>query len=105
MPHHICVITAKDFLRADVHGQTDLTTSKRLLEELAAACVGTPDRHILVDVRDAVPSQMSSVDLFELVQTLRRLGLGVLNRIAILRRPRDAFDRARFFEMLATDRG
>jgi hypothetical protein len=105
MPHDIRVIPAQEFLRADVHGRLDLAASKRLLEQLAAACVGCPDRHILVDVRDTSTPQLSSVDLYELVQALRGLGLGLLNRIAILRRIRDGFDRARFFEMLAADRG
>jgi hypothetical protein len=105
VPHDIRVIPAQEFLRADVHGRLDLAASKLLLEQLAAACVGCPDRHILVDVRDISAPQLSSVDLFELVQTLRGLGLGLLNRIAVLRRIRDGFDRARFFEMLAAERG
>ena len=105
MPHDIRVIPAHEFLRADVHDRLDLAASKRLLEQLAAACVGCPERDILVDVRGISTPQLSSVDLYELVQALRGLGLGLLNRIAILRRIRDGFDRARFFEMLAADRG
>jgi hypothetical protein len=105
MPHDIRVIPAHEFLRADVHDRLDLAASKRLLEQLAAACVGCPERDILVDVRGISTPQLSSVDLYELVQALRGLGLGLLNRIAILRRVRDGFDRARFFEMLAADRG
>jgi hypothetical protein len=105
MPHDIRVIVASEFLRADVHGNVDLATSKRILEDLAQACAGHPDRHILIDVRSAGVPMLSSVDLYELVQTLCRLGLGVLNRIAILRRHPDKFDRGRFFEMLATERG
>ena len=105
MPHDIRVIPANEFLRADVHDRLDLAASKRLLEQLAAACVGCPERDILVDVRGISTPQLSSVDLYELVQALRGLGLGLLNRIAILRRVRDGFDRARFFEMLAADRG
>ena len=105
VPHNVCVIPAKEFLRADVHGQLDLAASKRLLEELAAACAATPERHILIDGRDVGDPVLTSTDLYELVQTLRMLGLGLLNKIAILRRHPDTFDRARFFEMLATDRG
>lgn len=105
MPHDIRVIPAQEFLRADVHGRLDLPASKLLLEQLAAACAGSPERHVLIDVRDISAAQLSSVDLFELVQALRGRGLGLLNRIAVLRRVRDGFDRARFFEMLAADRG
>jgi hypothetical protein len=105
MPHDIRVIAAHEFLRADVHGQYNLASSQQLLHNLAAACADQPDRHILLDVRDTGIPQLTSVDLFELVQTLRQLGLGVLNKIAILRVVKDTFDRAKFFEMLATDRG
>jgi hypothetical protein len=105
MPHDIRVIRAQEFLRADVRGHMDLAASQDLLRQLAAATAGNPNRHILIDARDTGPPVLTSVDLFELVQTLRQLGLGLLNRIAILRRLRDPFDRARFFEMLATDRG
>jgi hypothetical protein len=105
MPHDIRLITAREFLRADVHEQLDLPASRELLRQLAAACVEDPGRHILVDVRDAGPGRLTSSDLFELVQALRELGLGLLNRIAILRRLHDTFDRPRFFEMLATERG
>jgi hypothetical protein len=105
MPHDIRVISAREFLRADVQGQPDLATSRQILEELAAAGGADPGRDILLDVRDTGAPVLTSVDLFELVQVFRKLGLGVLNRIAILRRVKDEFDRARFFEMLATDRG
>jgi hypothetical protein len=105
MPHDIRVITAREFLRADVHGRLDLPASKRVLEQLAAACAGTPDRHILIDVRDTKPANVGSVEVYELVQTLRVLGLGVLNQIAVLRCQPEGFDRGRLFEMLATDRG
>jgi hypothetical protein len=107
MAHDVRVIPAREFLRADVHGNLDLRQSKELLKELAAATTGFPDRHILIDVRDvpATGPRLSSEELFEIVQTLHSLGLGVLNRIAIVRRPPEAFDRARFLEMLAGERG
>jgi hypothetical protein len=105
MPHDVYIIPAQDFLRADYHGELDLAASQRLLVELAMTCVDTPDRNILIDVRGADTPVLTASNLFDLVQTLRSLGLGVTNRIAILREPRDSFDRARFFEMLATDRG
>jgi hypothetical protein len=105
MPHDIRVIPAKEFLRADVDGRLDLATSRQILIEVASATAATPDRHILIDCRDITGPPLSTVDLFELVQTLRSLGLGLLNKLAILRTPRHTFDRGRFFEMLATDRG
>jgi hypothetical protein len=105
MPHNVYIIPAKEFLRADYRGELDLAASQRLLVDLAMTCADTPDRNILIDVRGADTPVLTASNLFDLVQTLRSLGLGVTNRIAILREPRDTFDRARFFEMLATDRG
>jgi hypothetical protein len=105
MAHDIRVIAARDFLRANVQGQFDLEASKALLRDLATAVVGCQDRHILIDTRETGTPILTSSDLFELVQTLKQLGLGLLNRVAILRHLTDTFDRGRFFEMLATDRG
>ncbi len=105
MAHDIRVISARDFFRANVEGQFDLESSKALLRDLAKAVVGCQDRHILIDTRETGTPILTSSDLFELVQTLRQLGLGVFNRIALLRRLTDTFDRGRFFEMLATERG
>ena len=105
MAHDIRVISARDFLRANVEGQFDLEASKALLCDLAKAVVGCQDRHILIDTRETGTPILNSSDLFELVQTLKQLGLGVFNRIAVLRRLKSTFDRGRFFEMLATDRG
>ena len=103
MPHDIRVIPAKEFLRANVHGQVDLASSKALLTELAAA-VG-PGQHILIDSRDTGKAILTSLEIYDLVQTLRALGLGLMNKIAILRHHTDGFDRARFFQLLANDRG
>ena len=105
MAHDIRVISASDFFRANVEGQFDLEASKALLRDLAKAVVGCQDRHILIDTRETGRPILTSSDLFELVQTLKQLGLGVFNRIALLRRLTDTFDRGRFFELLATERG
>lgn len=105
MSHDIRVIPARQFLRADVRGRLDLAASKQILERLSAACTAHPGLDLLVDVRDTGERLLSSEDLLELVQKLRGLGLGVFNRVAILRRPPEAFDRARFFETLASERG
>jgi hypothetical protein len=103
MPHDIRVIPASEFLRADVHGQIDLASSKALLTELAAAV--RPGQHIVIDNRSSGKANLTSLEIYDLVQTLRALGLGLMNKIAIIRRPTEGFDRARFFQLLANDRG
>jgi len=105
MPHDIRVIKVREFLRADVSGKMNLEQTVDLLVALASRNAAKPDQHILLDVRDTKEPELDSADLYELVKVLRSLGMGVINRMAILRNKREGFDRARFFQMLAHDRG
>ena len=108
MAHDIRIIPSSDFLRADVNGRLDLDASKQFLLKLAAATAETPERAVVVDFRD-VPDdagrRMSSTELAELVGALLKTDLGVRNKVAVLRRPTQGFDRAKFFELMAADRG
>jgi hypothetical protein len=104
MAHDIRIISVKDFVRTDVTGAPDLAASEKLLKEIAAACQGTPQHHVLIDVRQAERS-LSVMDVFQLACSLRDIGLGVHNRIAVLAPPAADFDRARFFETVARNRG
>ena len=108
MARDIRVIPASDFLQADVDGRLDLTASKQLLLQLAAATADTPERAVVVDFRDvpeASGRRMSSTELAELVGALLKTDLGVRNKVAVLRKPTPGFDRAKFFELMAAGRG
>src|SRR5262249_5599415 len=64
------------------------------------------NHHILIDVREMPPGgKLSAVDVWEVASALEGLGIGRHNRIAILNAPKDRFDRAKFLETCAANRG
>ncbi len=104
MAHDIRLIQVRDFLRTDVEGNLDLPTSRRVLSDLAKACIDTDNYHVLLDVREATGT-LSVVDIWELAAALDEVGLGRRNKIAILNAPKDDFNRAAFFETCSVNRG
>ena len=105
MPQRLHLISAKEYIRSNVSGQLDLDGSMKLLREIAAAQARSPDGDILLDVRAADGTDMSGLDIYELVILLRDLGLGRQNKVAILYQPKDDLDLGKLFEILAQDRG
>jgi hypothetical protein len=59
---------------------------------------------ILIDSREA-SSHSTMVDVWTLARDLSSLGVTHENRVAVLNRPKDNFDRAAFLELCATNRG
>ena len=105
MPYDIRAISSRDFLRTDVNGFVDFPISKKILAEIASACAENENHHILLDTREAT-TNLSATDVYELVLALQALGFGGnQHRIGVLNRPKDDFDRARFFELCARNRG
>jgi hypothetical protein len=104
MPHDIRVISAKDFIRTDVSGNTDIALSKQILLEIAGVCTEKACYHVLLDYREA-HSKSTAAEIFELASSLKDIGLGIQNRIAILAPPVVDWDRATFFETVAQNRG
>ena len=101
---NIRIIHINDFVRADVDGHFDLKRSQELLKELAGFTRENPTQHILLDGREAT-SDLTTVDIFNLVSSLFEAGVGVRNKLALLNRPKDDFDRAAFLELCARNRG
>ena len=103
MPTNIKVIRPTDFLRARPDGQVDLETSKAMLAELAAAGQGLEQFHVLIDIRN-VTGRLTAEELHELAGSLPRYGETFHKRTAVLC-PRERFDNARFFSLLAASHG
>ena len=101
---NIRIIHIKDFIRADVDGHFDLERSRQLLKDLAGFTQDNPGQNILLDGREAT-SDLTTVDIFNLVSGLFEAGVGVRNKLAMLNRPKDDFDRAAFLELCAKNRG
>jgi hypothetical protein len=104
MSYDMRVIPISEFLRTDVSGEIDLQASRAILKQLLDNCARNNIHHILIDTREA-SSRASTVDVWTLANDLGSLGMGTEDRIAILNRPKDDFDRGAFLELCATNRG
>jgi hypothetical protein len=98
------VIPIREFMKTDLAGEIDLNVSRELLSELMAACKRENMTRILIDSREA-SSHSTMLDVWTLARDLGSLGVTHENRVAVLNRPKDNFDRAAFLELCATNRG
>ena len=102
MPTNVRVIHPSDFLRARADGRVDLDMGKSLLQQAAAA---EPQGacEVLIDIRDAV-GRLTPDEVHELAGWLVQFRPTFLHKTAVLC-PRERFDNARFFSLLAASYG
>ena len=98
------VINAKDFIRARPSGEVDLEQSKNVLIQVATMASLPGDYEIMLDVRKAY-GNLKCADIYELVNVLSQHRSAFSNKIAILARDDEQFDRARFMELCAGFKG
>ena len=104
MAYDVRVIPIREFLKSDIRGEIDLNASRGLLSELMAVCKREHMTRILIDSREA-SSHSTTLDVWTLARDLGSIGVTPENRVAVLNRPKDHFDRAAFLELCATNRG
>jgi hypothetical protein len=104
MEAHYKIIHAKDFIKAKPTGEIDLEESKRVLGQIADMASLPGEYEILIDVRDSY-SEMDQNDIWELVNELGRHRKAFRNRIAIVARDDEQFNKAVLGEMAATVSG
>lgn len=98
------VINAKDFIKAKPTGELDLEHAKKMLTRIALMATPPADYEILVDVREA-HGNLNYADMYELMAVLGQHRDACRNKIAILARDDEQFDRAHFTELCAKYRG
>lgn len=103
MTTNVRVIHPKDFLRARADGRVDLETGKKLLADVASAAAPLENYEVLIDIRDAV-GQLTPDEVNELAGSLIQFRETFLRKTAVLC-PRERFDNARFFSLLAASHG
>ena len=103
MSTNVRVIHPSDFLRARADGRVDLEAGKELLAGVAAAAAPLERYQVLIDIRDAV-GRLTPDDLHELAGSLLSYEHAFRHKTAVLC-PRERFDNARFFSMLAASYG
>ena len=97
------IIPSSDFLRVRTDGRVDLDAGKQLLAGVADAASALGEYQVLIDIRNAV-GRLSPDELHELAGTLIQFRNTFLHRTAVLC-PRERFDNARFFSLLAASYG
>lgn len=103
MTVNVRVIHPPDFLRARTDGRVDLEMGKELLAQVANAAAALEKYEVLIDIRNAI-GNLTPDELHELAGSLIRFRNTFLHRTAILC-PRERFDNARFFSLLASSYG
>lgn len=107
MPVKLHVIRASDFIRIDADDHVNFEESKKVLQELAAACQKRGVDHAMLDLRDVpIPDKprFTNEELASLVGSFRTAGFSRYQRLAILYR-RDAYGGIRNFTFFSRMRG
>jgi hypothetical protein len=92
------VIQAKDFVKVKPTGGIDLEESKKVLGQLAAMREVLGGYEILLDVREAF-GNLNQDDLWELLVELGKHREAFKNKIAVLTRNDEQFNKAVFLEL------
>ncbi len=103
MSTNVRVIHPSDFLRARTDGRVDLDMAKSLLAQVAEAAAPLDEYDILIDIRDVV-GQLTPDEVCELAGSLDQFRSAFLRKTAVLC-PRERFDNAKLFSLLAGSHG
>ena len=104
MAFDIRVIPIREFMKTDLKGELDVAATRDVLSKIMAACKREKMSRILIDCREA-STHSTLTDVWTLARDLGALGVTHENRVAIVNRPKDGFDRGAFLELCATNRG
>ena len=104
MATKIKIIPSRDFIEITTDGIINLTTSRKLLVDIAKAEHNLPDYELLIDFRDT-ENALSITDVYQLAAELFQHGDTFRRKVALLVTPGLNFDRASFFETCSHNRG
>jgi len=104
MPYHLQIVPSREFVRTNANGEFDLEGTKELLLSVFSKMKDLDLSEVVLDVREAY-SKMTALALLQLLPILDRVGHKGSWNIAILYRPKNRFDRAKFFELCAQNKG
>jgi len=104
MAHVITILPAREFVRTKSSGEFDLDETRKASVEVFSKMKDGNISEVLLDNRE-VYTKMTASDILQLFWELDHAGLLRDCKIAILNRPKDDFDRAKFFEACGQARG
>jgi hypothetical protein len=104
VPIDVKIVPAREFIRTKANGEFDLEGTKELFLAVFSKMKEANVSEVVMDLRE-LSTKMTSFDIYELLSVLDHMGSWSTWKIAIVYRPKDDFDRAKFFELCAQNRG
>jgi GTP:adenosylcobinamide-phosphate guanylyltransferase len=104
MKAEIKFIKSKDFIKTTASGELNLEESKKVMKEIANLNSAQNSHDLLIDIRDTT-SILTLSDIYELVLEINKYRNAFKEKIAVLLGPNHDFDKAKFLELVASNRG
>ncbi len=104
MPIDVKVVHAREFIQTKANGEFDLEGTQELFLAVFSKMKEAKVSEVVMDLRE-LTTNMTASDINELLSVLNHVGSWSTWKIAILYRPKDAWDRAKFFELGAQNKG
>ena len=104
MPIDVKVVHAREFIQTKANGEFDLEGTQELFLAVFSKMKEAKVSEVVMDLRE-LTTNMTASDINELLSVLNHVGSWSTWKIAIVYRPKDDFDRAKFFELCAQNRG
>lgn len=105
MSHDVRIIPASEFLQTTIEGTIALESSEQILQQIAEACREHDQHHVLIDATKIPERSLSVIELYQLGSRLQQYGFSSNHRIALVCNPGESTQRAKFFELVAVNRG
>jgi len=104
VPIDVKIVPAREFIRTKANGEFDLEGTKELFLTVFSKMKEANASDVVMDFREA-STKMTASDINELLSVLNHVGSWSTWKIAIVYRPKDDWDRAKFFELGAQNKG
>ena len=104
MPIEVKIVPAREFFRTKANGEFDLEKTKELFLAVFSKMKESKVSEVVIDVREA-STKMTASDVNNLLSVLNHVGSWSTWKIAIVYRQKDDWDRAKFFELGAQNKG
>ena len=104
MPMDVKIVPAREFIRTNANGEFDLEGTKELFLAVFSKMKEANVSEVVMDLREAT-TKMTASDINELLSVLNHVGSWSTWKIAIVYRPKNDWDRAKFFELGAQNKG
>jgi len=104
VPINVKIVPAREFIRTNANGEFDLEGTKELFFAVFSKMKEANASEVVMDLREAT-TKMTASDINELLSVLNHVGSWSTWKIAIVYRPKNDWDRAKFFELGAQNKG